>query len=65
MMWYNRAMTAKRRGLTAQRVRIALSLAIIGYGLWTANWVGLLGLVTLFSALSGTCPLVIRFPSRF
>lgn len=64
-MWYNPAMIAIRRVLTAQRVRMALSLAVIGYGLWTANWVGLLGLVTLFSALSGTCPLTIRFPSRF
>ena len=65
MIWYNRVITAIRRVLNARLVRVALSLAVIGYGLWTANWVGLLGLVTLFSALSGTCPLVIRFPSRF
>ena len=57
-------MRAIQRASFAQVLRILLSLAIIGYGLWTSNWVGLLGLVTLFSALSGTCPLVVRFPSR-
>jgi hypothetical protein len=57
-------MRATQRASFAQVLRIVLSLAIIGYGLWTANWVGLVGLVTLFSALSGTCPLVVRFPSR-
>ncbi|MDY0296401.1 MAG: DUF2892 domain-containing protein [Acidobacteriota bacterium] len=57
-------MTAAHRFSAVRILRIALSLAVIGYGLWTRNWVGLLGLVTLFSAFSGTCPLIVRFPSR-
>jgi len=57
-------MSATHHASFARILRIVLSLVIIGYGLWTSNWVGLLGLVTLLSALSGTCPLVVRFPSR-
>ena len=57
-------MSATHHASFTQILRIVLSLAIIGYGVWTSNWVGLLGLVTLLSALSGTCPLVVRFPSR-
>lgn len=57
-------MTNVKRISIGRWIRVALSLAIIGYGLWASNWIGLLGFVTLFSALSGTCPLVVRFPDR-
>gem|GEM_PF-2557807 len=47
-----------------QWIRVILSLGIIGYGVWASNWIGMLGFVTLFTALSGTCPLTLRFPGR-
>ncbi len=46
----------------ARWVRIVLSLVIIGWGIWTKNWIGLLGIVPLATALSGSCPLTLRFP---
>jgi len=47
----------------ARWVRIALSLVIIGWGIWTRNWIGLLGIIPLATALTGSCPMTIRFPS--
>lgn len=46
-------------------IRIALSLAIIGVGILTKNWLGLIGVLTLISAFTGGgCPLTIRFNRR-
>jgi uncharacterized protein (DUF58 family) len=43
-------------------IRIALSLVVIAIGIIYQNWLGLFGLLTLASALSGAgCPWVIRF----
>lgn len=43
-------------------IRIALSLAVIALGIIYKNWVGLLGVLTLASALTGAgCPWVITF----
>jgi hypothetical protein len=36
-------------------VRIIMSLAIIGLGLYYRNWAGALGLLTLASALTNQC----------
>ncbi|MCK4942468.1 MAG: DUF2892 domain-containing protein [Candidatus Aminicenantes bacterium] len=41
-------------------IRIILSLVVIGLGIYYKNWLGLLGLVTLFSAFTGSCPLTIN-----
>ncbi len=42
-------------------IRILLSLAVVVFGVVTRNWIGLLGVVTLLSALSGSCSLALRF----
>ncbi len=41
-------------------VRILLSLTVMGLGLYYQTWLGLLGLLTLFSAFQGGCPLTIK-----
>ena len=45
-------------------IRVGLSLAVIGLGLYTKNWLGVIGLVTLMSALTGTCPLTVNISRR-
>lgn len=47
----------------AKWIRVAVSLAIIGAGIYYKNWVGLLGIVTLISAFTGSCPLALHFNS--
>ncbi len=47
----------------AKWIRVAVSLAIIGAGIYYKNWAGLLGIVTLISAFTGSCPLSIHFHS--
>ncbi len=43
-------------------IRIALSIVVMGIGIIYKNWLGLLGLLTLASALTGGgCPWVIKF----
>lgn len=44
----------------AKYVRIALSLAVIAMGIIYKNPVGLLGLMTLFTALKGNCGSYLR-----
>ncbi len=36
-------------------IRIALSLFVIGFGLYHKNPIGLLGFMTLYTAISGNC----------
>ncbi|MCP5103620.1 MAG: DUF2892 domain-containing protein [bacterium] len=36
-------------------IRIALSLLVIGLGIYFQNWVGILGLFTLYTAFTGKC----------
>ena len=36
-------------------IRIALSLLVIGLGIYFKNWVGVLGLLTLYTAFTGKC----------
>jgi len=36
-------------------IRIALSLLVIALGIYFKNWVGALGLLTLYTALTGNC----------
>lgn len=46
----------------AKYIRIFLSLLIIGIGIFTQNWLGLIGVLTLISALTGGgCPFTIKF----
>jgi len=43
-------------------IRIVLSIVVIVLGIVYKNWLGLLGLLTLASALTGGgCPFVIKF----
>jgi len=46
---------------TAKWIRVIVSLAVIGAGIYYKNWVGLLGIVTLLSAFTGSCPLSLQF----
>ena len=41
-------------------IRILLSLAVMGLGLYYRSWLGLLGIFTLISAFQGGCPLSIN-----
>ena len=36
-------------------IRILLSLVVIGLGIYYRNWVGALGLLTLYTAITGKC----------
>ncbi len=47
----------------AKWIRVFISLAVIGAGIYYKNWVGLLGIVTLLSAFTGSCPLSLQFNS--
>jgi hypothetical protein len=46
---------------TARWLRIAVSLGIIGAGIYFHRWIGLLGIIPLMSALSGSCGLTLKF----
>lgn len=46
---------------TAKWIRVFVSLAVIGAGIYYKNWVGFLGVVTLLSAFTGSCPLSLHF----
>ncbi len=46
---------------TAKWIRVFVSLAVIGAGIYYKNWVGFLGIVTLLSAFTGSCPLSLHF----
>lgn len=48
---------------TAKWIRVFVSLAVIGAGIYYKNWVGFLGVVTLLSAFTGACPLTLQFTS--
>ena len=48
---------------TAKWIRVIVSLGIIGAGIYYKNWIGLLGIVTLLSAFTGSCPLSLQFTS--
>ncbi|MCK4836144.1 MAG: DUF2892 domain-containing protein [Candidatus Aminicenantes bacterium] len=41
-------------------IRIILSLFVIGLGIYYKNWLGLIGIFTLISAFTGSCPLTIN-----
>ena len=46
---------------TAKWIRVVVSLGVIGAGIYYKNWIGLLGIITLFSAFTGACPLALQF----
>jgi hypothetical protein len=46
---------------TAKWIRVIVSLGVIGAGIYSKNWIGLLGIVTLLSAFTGSCPLSLQF----
>lgn len=64
---YNSNMNEQKSNLSqriAKYIRIALSLAIIVLGIIYKNPVGILGLLTLYTAVTGTCGSFIRLPRR-
>jgi hypothetical protein len=48
---------------TAKWIRVIVSLGVIGAGIYYKNWIGLLGIITLLSAFTGSCPLSLQFTS--
>ena len=48
----------------AKYIRIILSLAVIGLGIYYQNWLGVLGLFTLYTAITGKCTASLRFTRR-
>jgi hypothetical protein len=45
-------------------IRIILSLAVISLGIYYQNWLGVLGLFTLYTAITGKCSANLRFTRR-
>ena len=45
-------------------IRVALSLFIIGLGIYYQNWLGAMGLLTLYTALTGQCSLSLTFKKK-
>ena len=45
-------------------IRIGLSLAVIGLGIYYKSWLGVIGVFTLISAFTGTCPMTINLNRR-
>jgi len=63
---YNGAMknsTKCNTNQTAKWIRVIVSLGIIAAGIVYKNWIGLLGIFTLLSAFTGSCPLSLHFTS--
>jgi hypothetical protein len=48
----------------AKYIRIVLSLLVIGLGIYYRNWLGVLGLFTLYTAITGTCGASLRFTRK-
>ncbi|MCX6579677.1 MAG: DUF2892 domain-containing protein [Candidatus Aminicenantes bacterium] len=42
-------------------IRIVLSLVVIGLGIYYRNWIGALGLLTLYTAFTGRCGAALSF----
>ena len=65
-MLYNGAMknsTKCNTNQTAKWIRVIVSLGILVAGIIYKNWIGLLGIFTLLSAFTGSCPLSLQFTS--
>jgi predicted transporter len=63
-MRYNNSMSTSRKcniNQTAKWIRVIVSLGVIGAGIYYKNWIGLLGIVTLLSAFTSSCPLSLQF----
>jgi hypothetical protein len=41
-------------------IRVFLSLVVIGLGVYYKNWLGVIGVFTLISAFTGSCPLTVN-----
>ncbi len=51
----------KNVGKADKIIRIILGLVIVAYGIIESSWWGLIGLVPLFTAFVGFCPLYAPF----
>lgn len=47
----------KNIGKTDKIIRIVVGLVIIGFGIATNSWLGVIGLIPIGTALIGLCPL--------
>lgn len=51
----------KNVGKIDMAIRIILGIGIIGAGIYYQNWLGLIGIIPLATALMGWCPLYLLF----
>jgi hypothetical protein len=51
----------KNMGGVDRGVRALVGLVLIGWGIWSANWWGALGVIPLGTAVVGTCPAYLPF----
>ena len=61
---YNTGMKACNTNPLIKYIRIALSLVVMGLGIYYKNWVGILGIFTLISAFTGDCAFNVRIDRR-
>jgi len=61
---YNTGMKACNTNPLIKYIRIILSLAVMGLGIYYKNWVGVLGIFTLISAFTGDCAFNVRIDRR-
>ncbi len=48
-------------GKTERVLRIIVGAAVVGWGAYTKNWLGAIGLIPLVTGLAGWCPLYAMF----
>jgi hypothetical protein len=66
ILGYNMGMETKKCNINpiAKYIRIALSLVVIGLGIYYRSWLGVLGLLTLYTAFTGKCGASLRFTRK-
>ena len=63
---YNIPMNTKTCNVNplAKYIRIILSFTVIGLGIYYHNWLGILGLLTLYTAITGKCNASLTFTRK-
>jgi len=51
----------KNVGITDKWIRVIIGLAIIGAGIYFKSWWGLVGIIPIATAITGTCLLYLPF----
>ena len=51
----------KNMGGVDRGIRAVLGLVLIGWGIWSSNWWGAVGVIPLGTAIVGSCPAYLPF----